>query len=335
MTKKKVIIDTDPGIDDSLAIMAAMQVPSIEVLALTTVAGNKDQKTVTQNASSLSTYFGSEVPVYQGAGNDIESIRSENFNQTIDGGDIHGENGLGGIELPLDETVLKDTHAVDFILDTIRENPGEVDIIALGPLTNIALCIEKNLETMTQVRSIHSMGGGVHKGNRTPVAEFNYWFDPVAVDEVYTKLGEQVPIHMIGLDVTHQAIINPNDTLFIKYAGGDLGKIISEMLDNYFESYWNNNGYIGAAIHDLMAVVGYQYPEIYTDVYHCHVRCVTDSELARGQVIADLNNQYSQGKNAHIPLTADSSLYKEKFVQMLLGEEAEEAYKTAIENQGL
>jgi len=331
--KRKVIIDTDPGIDDALAIMAAIKNPDIEILGLTTVAGNKGLDLTSANAAQVSTYFGSKIPVYKGAANDYQSIKDGDLVREITEEGVHGSNGLGGVQLPLDESVYNDKYAIDFILDQVKENPGEIDIIALGPLTNLALCLDKDVETMKQVRSIHSMGGGAYRGNRSPVAEFNYWFDPLAVDLLYQNLGEIVPIYMVGLDVTHQAIMDANDLAFIKYIGGDLGQIINDMFGDYMQAYWEQNGYIGTVIHDLMVVIGYFHPEIYGDIYHSHLRCVTDSELARGQTIVDLNDQFKQPKNAYVPMKANSDLYKQKTMRMLFGEEVEELYVKRVLNQ--
>src|SRR5699024_4663094 len=245
-------------------------------------------------------------------------------------GGVHGATGLGSVELPVDDSVYRDQDAVDFILESVRKYPGEVDIIAIGPVTNLALCVDKDLETMKKVRSIHSMGGGVHRGNATPVAEFNYWFDPKAVDLLYTQLGTHVPIHMIGLDVTHQAIVDMNDLSFIILIGGDLGEVLYDIMQDYIAAYWKNNQYMGGVIHDLMTVIGYLYPEIYTETYYAHLRCVTDSELAYGQCIVDLQNKYGQEKNAFIPMKADVDLYKERFIELLFGEETAELYRKAV-----
>ena len=331
MTMRKVIIDTDPGIDDALAIMAAYKHADIEILGITSVAGNKGLDYTTTNAGKLSTYFGSEVKVYRGASNDYVSVK-EGKPDREDHDGVHGADGMGSVVLPVDESVFADQSAIDFILETVNKYPGEVDIIALGPVTNIALAIDKDIETMKKVKSIHSMGGGVHRGNVTPVAEFNYWFDPTAVEVMFSQLGPHLPIHMVGLDVTHQGVIDLNDLTFMKYVGGDLGKVINDMMQDYLEAYWENNRYIGAVIHDLMTVVGYLYPEIYTETYHTNLQCVTDSEIAFGQCIVDLAGKWGLEKNAHVPMSVDVPLYKEKVIEILFGKEVTEEYKKSVLN---
>ena len=160
---KKIIIDTDPGIDDALAIMAALKHPDLEVLGLTSVAGNKGIDFTTDNAARLLTLFESDIKVYRGATNDYLSLKSGKGERADEAGFVHGVSGLGSVDLPINPTVYGDDNAVDFILETIKAYPGEVDIIALGPVTNLALCVEQDLETMKQVRTIHSMGGGVYR----------------------------------------------------------------------------------------------------------------------------------------------------------------------------
>lgn len=332
MTKRKVIIDTDPGIDDALAIMAALQHPELDVLGITSVAGNKGIQFTTDNAARLLTYFDSEVKVYQGATTDYLSLKAGATERADEAGFVHGKSGLGSVELPINPLVYGDTDAVSFILETVKAHPEEVDIIALGPVTNLALCIEEDLNTMKLVRSIHSMGGGVHRGNRSPVAEFNYWFDPTAVDLLYTQLGPHIPIWMIGLDVTHQGITDLNDLTFMKMEGGELGELIYEMMQFYVNTYWHQNGYMGAVVHDLMAVIGYIYPEMYQDVYHANLRCVSDSDLAKGQCIVDLHDQFKWKKNAYVPMSARISFYKEKIMAVLFGEEVAEDYKKRVKS---
>lgn len=334
MNKRKVIIDTDPGIDDALAIIAALKHPDLEVLGLTSVAGNKGIQFTTDNAARVLTYFDSGVKVYRGATNDYLSLKAGAGERADEAGFVHGATGLGSVDLPINSDVYANQNAIDFILETIQANPGEVDIIALGPLTNLALCVEKDLETMKQVRSIHSMGGGVHRGNRSPVAEFNYWFDPTAVDLMFTELGPHVPIWMIGLDVTHQGIIDMNDLTFMKMAGGELGAMLYEMMQFYVNTYWHQNGYMGAVIHDLMAVIGYIYPDMYSEIYHANLRCVSDSELAKGQCIVDLHDQFKWEKNAYVPMKADIAFYKEQTMAILFGEEAAEDYKKRVKSLG-
>ncbi len=331
---RRIIIDTDPGIDDALAIMAAFENPDIEILGITSVAGNKGIDNTTNNACKIATYYKSNVNIYKGAYSDYETVINHKASKNDLTGDTHGEDGLGFVNLECNENLISDVHAVDFILATIKQYPDEVDIITLGPLTNIALAIEKDVEVMKRVQSIHSMGGGVFKGNVTPVAEFNYWFDPIAVDIVYKKLGKFVPITMVGLDVTHQVVVDLNDLEFMNLAGGDKGKLIHEMTKDYVNSYWQYNKMIGIVIHDLMAMIGYIYPEIYTKVHHANLRCVIDDNIAKGQCVVDLLDNWGLEKNVYVPMTVDHDLYKEKMFSSLFGEKIREQYTTLVLKKG-
>jgi inosine-uridine nucleoside N-ribohydrolase len=179
---------------------------------------------------------------------------------------------------------------------------------------------------MKKVKSIFSMGGGVFKGNITPVAEFNYWFDAQAVDMVYDKLGKYVPIHMIGLDLTHQVVVDQNDLEFMNLEGGERGKLIYEMTKDYVKSYWEFNKIMGIVIHDLTTIIGYIHPELFTKVYHANLRCVTDENIAKGQCIIDLLDNWGLEKNVFVPMAIDHNQYKEKMMGLLFDEKVREQY---------
>lgn len=330
MTRRKVIIDTDPGIDDAIAIMALLQAEDVEVLGLTSVAGNKGLDHTTTNAARILTFMGQRAQVYPGADRNLQAIEAEEaLLRDDEAGFVHGVSGLGNADLPYDTSLIAQQQAVSFILEQVRRYPGQVDIIALGPLTNLALAVREDPTAMRHVRQIHTMGGGVYRGNRSPVAEFNYWFDPHAVDLVFQELGPYLPIYMIGLDVTHQGIINMNDLTFMQLEGGELGQVIYDMMAVYIHQYWKQDHYLGGVIHDLMAVVGYLYPKIYSDVYHAHVRCVTDSELAYGQTIVDLHQAFMNKANAYVPMDADISQYKYYVMELLFGSTQAKLYQQA------
>lgn len=327
---RKIIIDTDPGIDDAIAMLYAFSHKDIEILGITSVAGNKGLDTTTNNAARISTYFGSKVKVYKGAASKMEEINMEVFDKNSDK-NVHGNYGLGSANLDLNNEVISDISAIDFILDTIKENPNEVDIIALGPLTNIALCIEKDYETMKKVKSIHSMGGSVFTGNVTPVAEFNYWFDAKAVDIVFSKLGSFIPIYMVGLDATAYTLMDFNDIAYIKLIGNDLSKLIADdLLGDYVKYFWTYLNTFGVVIHDLVTMIGYMNTDIYTKLIHANLRCVTDSDIANGQCIVDLVDSWKLEKNAYVPMAVDKKLFMYEFVKVLFGESYADKYLDII-----
>jgi purine nucleosidase/pyrimidine-specific ribonucleoside hydrolase len=326
MDKRKVIIDTDPGIDDAVALMTALSDPSLDILGFTTVAGNKGLDMTTTNAVRVATYFDRRVKIYPGANNDYMSLKEHKPARENATGDIHGSNGMGGVDFPYDESLIQETHAVDFILDSIKANPGEVDLIALGPLTNIAMAVEKDVETMKQLRSITTMGGAAYGGNVGPVAEFNYWFDPFAVDIVYQALGEIVPITMVGLDVTGQSLLDMNDLEFMRLAGGELGGMIREMFDAYILNAFKNEGTVGTVIHDLVAVVGYLHPDIFTEIHHANLVIETKGEYTYGQTVIDFDGATGRSKNVVVAMDIDLLTYKEYVMATLFGEEICDLY---------
>lgn len=321
--KRKVIIDTDPGIDDALALIFALKHPELDILGITSVGGNKGIQNTTDNVTRILHAFNADTKVYVGKIIPYSNLMDVTFDTGIDyeKETIHGADGLGSVDLPTNDAYIAEKDAITFILETVEKYPNEVDIITLGPMTNIAYCIDKNSVVMEKVKSIHSMGGGIYRGNRTPVAEFNYWFDPYAVNKVF-DLGKKLPVYMVGLDLTHQAIMDMNDLTFMRFVDPYLGGMINEMLVDYVKSYWHNFGMIGAVMHDLTVVVGYVYPELYQEVLHTKMHCVTEDGSAIGQTqITD-----AQEKNAYIPMTLDVAAYKNRIIEIIFGKENLEKY---------
>lgn len=316
---RKVIIDTDPGIDDAFAIVATLLAPDVEVLGICSVGGNKGIETTTDNSLALAEWLGLPVKVYKGADKplkeDSEAVHTPD--------EIHGRNGLGGVHLPLDASRLSEQSAVDFILEMAEKYPNEVEIFALGPLTNLALAIEKKESSMKKLKAIYSMGGGILKGNVTPVAEFNYWFDPEAVAKVL-EITNRVPFYMVGLNVTHQIVFDFNDIFFLEKEGGEKGKLLAQMLYPYMDLYWKEAKIVGGVIHDLTAVLFALYPELTKpeDICHCNLRMATEG-ITRGQSVADLVDSWHLEKNAYVVMGMDGNASKEKFFELLIPEKVE------------
>lgn len=328
INKRKIIIDTDPGIDDAIAIIAAMKYPGFEILGITSVAGNKGIEFTTDNACKIVEYMNYDCKVYQGAYSNYVTVKAELPANHQDGGDVHGKDGLGGANLKAAPQRLSSMSAVEFIIESVKKYPGEVEIITIGPMTNIAFAIEHDREAMKKVKAIHSMGGGVFQGNMTPVAEFNYWFDPEAVEIVYS-IGEEVPITMVGLDATHQCKVDINDLTFMNLAGGDLGELIHRMTSDYVDAYWRQNKIIGIVIHDLVAVIGAIYPEIYTKVVFSNLRVATEG-LAKGQCIVDLVDSWKLPKNAYVVMGVDVHCFKQRFIELCFGQDILTLYDKVI-----
>ncbi len=202
---KRIIIDTDPGVDDSMAILFAFQSPELQIEGLTTIFGNGGTETTTANALRLVELAGHpEVPVARGA----ETPLMRPF--TGEGWRVHGRNGLGEVDFPAPKGTPDSRRAAQFIVDTVMANPGEITLVPLGPLTNIALAVSLEPRIVEAVKEVVLMGGVIDgRGNASPVAEANIRNDPEAAQIVF-QAGW--PVTMVGLDVTRQSVMTPEQS---------------------------------------------------------------------------------------------------------------------------
>ena len=280
MTPRKIIIDTDPGQDDAVAILLALASPEdIEVLGITCVAGNVPLDLTTRNARIVCELAGkTDVKVFAGCDRPLgrELVTAEH---------VHGKTGLDGPVLPEPTMPLQDGHAVDFIIDTLRDHaPGTVTLCPLGPLTNIATALEKAPDIANRIAKIVLMGGGYFEGgNITPVAEFNIYVDPQAADIVF-KSG--VPIVVMPLDVTHKALVTAARNDAFRNIGSPVGVAVAEMTE-FFERFDKEKyGSEGAPLHDPCVTAYLIRPDLFTG-RHVNVEIETQSELTMGMTVAD------------------------------------------------
>lgn len=280
MDKRKIIIDTDPGQDDAVAILLALGSPEeIEVLGITAVAGNVPLSLTESNARRVCELAGRpDVKVFAGCDRPMGRplVTAEH---------VHGETGLNGPVLPDPTMPLQDQHGVDFIIDTLRaEAPGTVTLCPLGPLTNIATAFEKAPDIVEKVQEIVLMGGAYFEvGNITPAAEFNIYVDPQAADIVF-KSG--VPIVVMPLDVTHKALVTPARNDAFRNIGNRVGIAVAEMTD-FFERFDKEKyGSDGAPLHDPCVTAYLIKPELFKG-RHINVEIETQSELTMGMTVAD------------------------------------------------
>ncbi|WP_174363875.1 nucleoside hydrolase [uncultured Caballeronia sp.] len=281
MTQHKVIYDTDPGVDDAMALVFQALHPDIELLGITSVYGNATISTTTSNALYLRSRFCPGVPVARGAAAPLHRAPPAPL------GWIHGDNGMGNIELgEPGDTLLDERSAHRFIIDTIRAQPGEVTLIAVGPLTNLALALEADPEIATLVKQVVIMGGAFGTagvlGNVSPAAEANIMCDPDAADIV---LGAPWPVTVVGLDVTQETIM-PNDWLAGFGDQGDAGRFVWDVSRHYAQFHKDSAGLEGIYVHDSSAVAYVLAPHLYT-VRNGPVRVVT-SGIATGETIQKL-----------------------------------------------
>ncbi len=280
MPARKIIIDTDPGQDDAVAILLALGSPKeIDVLGITAVAGNVPLELTQKNARMICELAGRpDIPVFAGSKNPLAK-------RLVTAEHVHGKTGLDGPTLPDPTMPLQEKHAVDFIIETLRAQPaGSVTLCPLGPLTNIASAFNQAPDIIEKVQEIVLMGGAYFEvGNITPAAEFNIYVDPEAAEIVF-KAG--APITVMPLDVTHKALVTKARNDAFRDLGTPVGIAVAEMTD-FFERYDKEKyGSEGAPLHDPTVIAYLIKPKLFTGRF-INVEIETKSVLTRGMTVAD------------------------------------------------
>jgi purine nucleosidase len=295
---QKIIIDCDPGIDDALAIAFAHGDPGLELCGITTVAGNVGLDRTTANALRVRDFIGMpDVPVTPGSAGPL-------LRPVLDARHVHGDSGLAGARLPEPASAAADGHAVDYLIETISAAPGEITLIAMGPLTNIALALRREPLLIERVRDFVIMGGSAGRGNVTPAAEFNIAADPEAAAIVF---GAGWPVTMVGLDVTLQA----RATVAVRERMRGLGRLADDLLLPSLAGYLSGDvaalarpgepperatpdehewpdGPGGPAVHDVCAVARVARPGLFS----CRpalVQVETAGRLTAGMTVTDFS----------------------------------------------
>lgn len=290
MTPRKIIIDTDPGQDDAVAILLALASPEFEVLGITAVAGNVPLALTARNARVVCELAGrDEVPVY--AGCDTPLCR-----RLVTAEHVHGKTGLDGIELADPKLPLQDAHAVEFIINALRrEPPGSITLCPLGPLTNIATAFRRAPDIVARVGAVVLMGGAYFEvGNITPAAEFNIYVDPEAADIVF-KSG--VSLTIMPLDATHKALTTRPRVEAFRALGTRVGEAVAAWTD-FFERFDKEKyGAPGAPLHDPTVIAYLLNPNLFSGRF-INVEIETTSELTRGMTVADWWRVTTRAPNA-------------------------------------
>lgn len=316
MEKKKVIIDCDPGIDDSLAIMLALKSPEIEVIAITIVCGNSPVEMGFENAKKVLKQMNRlDVPVYMG---ECRPIKRDYVNAL----DTHGADGLGESFLPEVEGYQQEESAVDFMTSILKKE--KVSVIALGPMTNLAVLIQKDREAFCRIEELVSMGGSFKShGNCSPVAEYNYWCDPDSAALVYETLHQEAKkIHMVGLDVTRKIVLTPTLLEYICRLNPQTGAFIRKITKFYFDFHWEWEHIIGCVINDPLAVA-YFMDRAICEGFEAYTRIETQG-ISMGQSVVDAMNFYREEPNAKILTEVDVPLFFRTFLSRLLDKKPEE-----------
>jgi len=301
----KIILDCDPGHDDAVAMLLAWGNPEIDLLAVTTVAGNQTLDKVTRNALSVARVAGiGGIPFAAGA--DRPLLRPVTVAD-----DVHGESGLDGPVLPEPEIELDPRHAVDVIIDTVMAHePGTVTLVPTGALTNIALAVRKEPRLTERVKEVVLMGGGVHEGNFSPMAEFNIAVDPEAAQIVFAAGWKVV---MVGLDVTHQALATDAVRERVRALGTAPARFVDELMDFFAAAYAQNQGFDAPPVHDPCAVAYVIDPSIVTTV-NAPIDVETQGRLTTGMTVVDLRGPAPEG----CPTWAGRELDAERFWDLVV-----------------
>lgn len=290
--RQKIIIDTDPGQDDAVAILLALASPELDVLGITAVAGNVPLTLTEKNARKICELAGKpETKVYAGATRPL-------VRPLVTAEEVHGQTGLNGPDLPEPAMKLQEKYAVDYIVETLMsEEPGTVTLCPLGPLTNIALALIREPRIAPRIKRIVLMGGGFFEGgNVTPAAEFNIYVDPHAA-EIVLKSG--VPIIMMPLDVTHKALTRATRVEAFRALGTPVGIATAEMLE-FFERFDEEKyGSDGGPLHDPCVIAWLIRPELFSG-RECNVAVETSSELTMGMTVIDWWGVTPRPKNATV-----------------------------------
>jgi inosine-uridine nucleoside N-ribohydrolase len=294
-----ILLDCDPGHDDAIALLLALGSPELELLGVTTVAGNQTLDKTTANAIRVLEYVGrNDVPVAAGAERPL-------VREPYVAAYVHGETGLDGPELPPAQGKPVDQHAVDFLAERIE--PGVV-LVPTGPLTNVALLLARYPERRPD--RIVLMGGAIAEGNVTPAAEFNIWADPEAAARVFTS---GIDLTMVGLDVTHKALFTPPHAERLE---GRAGTMVRELLDFYGRFHAEVYGFDGSPIHDALAVAQVFRPEL-LETKERGVKIETESELSRGRTLVDLWGRAGWEPNCHVGVDVDADGFTELLIERI------------------
>lgn len=304
---KKIILDCDPGHDDMIAIMLAFASEEIEIVGITTVAGNQTGEKTFENALKVLTLINA---------NDIKVARGFDkpiLRELVTAPKIHGVSGLDGANLPKPIVSPLKIDAVDFIIQTLLYSFEKIYLVPTGPLTNIAISLLKEPKIKEKIEKIVLMGGAIYDSNITPSAEFNIYVDPEAAKIVFDS---GVPIVMIGLDVTNKARLSFEDIEKIERMNGKISKVVAPLLKFFANANKEFFGFDGAPIHDALTIA-YLIDETILKLKNYFVDVETFGELTRGRTVVDVYNVLGKNKNALVAVEVDIFKFKKMILDML------------------
>ena len=307
MNRFPVIIDCDPGVDDTAALLLASRLDELDIRAITTVSGNVGVEKTTANAVNVRHAMGKDIPIYQGAEKPMfrEAVTAEAF---------HGKDGFGGVAYPVEvtNTVIEKEKAWDAIYRIAKECNGELVIIAVGPMTNLGIALSKYNELHKLIKRIVIMGGAAIGGNVTPAAEFNIYVDPEAADILFCC---GVPVYMCGLDVTLKAYMTAEEIEEIGALGSFQAKLFRDVMQGGLKKY-TDWGFKGVALHDPAAVL-YAVNDSIFETHHVGICVETKGQITLGKTVTDLYSDKQMEHNAYIVTDVNREAFCEKVKQLM------------------
>ena len=299
-----VLLDCDPGHDDAMAMLLGLASPEIELLGITTVAGNQTLAKTTANALRILEFAGrADIEVAAGANRPL-------VREPAVAADVHGETGLDGPDLPPPRGSPIGAHAVDYLAERIHACERPVTLVPTGPLTNIALLLARHPDAAANLERIVLMGGAIAEGNVTPAAEFNIWADPEAAARVFAS---GLDVTMVGLDVTHQALLTDAHARRLR-AAGRTGTLVADLHGFYSRVHRERYGWDGAPVHDAMALAHVIVPGLVTTAER-NVEIDCESRLCRGRTVVDLWRRTGNPANAHVATDVDAQAFLELLIE--------------------
>ena len=291
-----LLIDCDPGVDDAIALLLAFASPELNLRGITTVGGNVPLVHTQTNARKICELAQvRNVPVFAGCGRPIlRSLVTAEY--------VHGATGLGQVNLPEPTIELSSQHGVDFLIETLLASVNPMRIATLGPLTNLAIALVKSPEIIEKIAQVVMMGGATTHGNVTPSAEFNIYCDPHAAQIV---MSSQIPIVMMGLDITHQAITTPDRLAKIRKVGDPIGTLVATLLEDYSHHDIQQYGFEGAPLHDPCVIAYLINPTLF-ETRKCFVEVEIQSEVTIGRTIVDWYGVSDRAPNVEVVWAVDS-----------------------------
>jgi inosine-uridine nucleoside N-ribohydrolase len=300
-----VLIDCDPGHDDAMALLLALASPELEPLGVSTVHGNQTLERTTANALRVLEFAGSDLAVAAGADRPL-------LREPAVAAEVHGETGLDGPDLPPPASAPVADHAVDFLAERLRASTSPVTLVPTGPLTNVALLLATHPEAAERIERIVLMGGAIAEGNVTPAAEFNIWVDPEAAARVFAS---GLDVTMIGLDVTHRALMTAEHAERLR-AAGRVGAMVAELWEFYSRFHRRIYNLGGTPVHDAMAVAHVIRGDL-VQTRHVNVEVDCASELCRGRTVVDVWRRTGRAPNAHVGVDVEADAFLELLVERI------------------